>query len=76
MVAKTPYSEVLEGQWLTPMPVKILKKIRRLIKECEFKIATKAFLVIKLEIFLENTRVLYLSYSIRYLLSIRIALSL
>ena len=50
MVAKTPYSEVLEGQWLTPMPVKILK-IRRLIKECEFKIATKAFLVIKLEIF-------------------------
>lgn len=39
---------------------KNLKKIRRLIKECEFKIATKAFLVIKLEIFLENTRVLYL----------------
>ena len=73
MVAKTPYSEVLEGHWLTPMPVKILK---RLIKECEFKIATKAFLVIKLEIFLENTRVLYLSYSIRYLLSIKIALSL
>lgn len=55
---------------------KNLKKIRRLIKECEFKIATKAFLVIKLEIFLENTRVLYLSYSIRYLLSIKIALSL
>lgn len=55
---------------------KNLKKIRRLIKECEFKIATKAFLVIKLEIFLENTRVLYLSYSIRYLLLIRIALSL
>ena len=51
---------------------KNLKKIRRLIKECEFKIATKAFLVIKLEIFLENTRVLYLSY----LLSIKIALSL
>ena len=27
MVAKTPYSEVLEGQWLTPMPVKILKRL-------------------------------------------------
>ena len=27
MVAKTPYSEVLEGQWWTPMPVKILKRL-------------------------------------------------
>ncbi len=27
MVAKTPYSEVLEGQWLTVMPVKILKRL-------------------------------------------------
>lgn len=27
MVSKTPYSEVLEGQWLTPMPVKILKRL-------------------------------------------------
>lgn len=27
MVAKTPYSEVLEDQWLTPMPVKILKRL-------------------------------------------------
>ncbi len=27
MVAKTPYSEVLECQWLTPIPVKILKRL-------------------------------------------------